>query len=254
MRIVTALATVLVLAVASACGGDGRAAPSDRSAGDRAGAGGAAAAAAEEGRPSGQESPLRSPESEAMNARAPDVFRAVLHTTEGPVTVEVRRDWAPRGADRFYNLARHGFFEDARFFRVIEGFVAQFGLSGRPELDRLWRRHPIPDDSVRRSNERGTLTFASAGEDTRTTQLFVNLADNERLDGMGFAPIGRVVDGMAAVDSLYAGYGDGPPRGNGPSQQEILERGNEYLEAEFPELDRIESVEVREGAGESGEG
>lgn len=238
MRTVAPLTLVLLTAL-SACGGEGEAASSDR--GDVPESDRQEAPESSDG----QESPLFAPESEAMNARAPEVYRVVLGTTEGPVTVEVHRDWAPRGADRFYNLARHGFFEGARFFRVIEGFVAQFGLSGRPDLDRLWRDHPIPDDSVRRSNVRGTLTFASAGEDTRTTQLFVNLADNDRLDGMGFAPIGRVVEGMSVVDSLHAGYGDGPPRGNGPSQATILERGNEYLEEEFPNLDHVESVEVR---------
>lgn len=206
---------------------------------------------------SGEESPeasdsaeadtLLHPESEAMNRRAPDVYRVVFGTSEGPVTVEVRRSWAPRGADRLYNLARHGFFEGGRFFRVVEGFVAQFGLSGRPEVDRTWRAQPIPDDSVRRSNTRGTLTFASAGEDTRTTQLFINLADNGRLDGMGFAPVGEVVGGMSNVDSLYAGYGDAPPRGQGPSQGRILEEGNAYLASEYPELDSIQDVRVAEG-------
>ncbi len=249
MRAAALLPLVLLLTAVAACGGgdvsadDARGSAAEAAPARASGADGAGEAAA-------QETPLLSPESEAMNARAPDVFRATLRTTEGPVTVEVHRSWAPRGADRFYNLARHGFFEGARFFRVIDGFVAQFGLSGRPELDRLWRNHPIPDDSVRRSNERGTLTFASAGEDTRTTQLFINLGDNARLDGMGFAPIGRVVEGMSAVDSLYAGYGDGPPRGSGPAQGTILERGNEYLETEFPRLDHIESVEVREGPDE----
>jgi peptidyl-prolyl cis-trans isomerase A (cyclophilin A) len=183
-----------------------------------------------------------------MTAEAPDVFRVRFRTTEGPFTVEVRRSWAPRGADRFYNLARHGFYDGTRFFRVIEGFVAQFGLSGDPELDALWRRHPIADDSVRQSNERGTLTFASAGEDTRTTQLFVNLRDNARLDGMGFAPVGRVVEGMEVVDALYAGYGEGAPRGAGPSQRRIVSEGNEYLENEFPKLDYIEETEVLEGS------
>lgn len=191
--------------------------------------------------------PLLHPESEAMSQRAPDVYRVVFETSEGPVTVEVHRSWAPRGADRLYNLARHGFFEGGRFFRVLEGFVAQFGLSGRPEVDRAWRGRPIRDDSVRRSNVRGTLTFASAGEDTRTTQLFINLADNGRLDGMGFAPVGEVVQGMSSVDSLYAGYGEGAPRGEGPSQARILEEGNAYLAREFPELDSIRSVRVQEG-------
>lgn len=212
-----------LLLAAAACGGgtDGDAEPSD--------------------------DPLLRPDSEAMNRRAPDVYRVVMVTSQGPVTVEVRRSRAPRGADRLYNLARHGFFEGARFFRVVEGFVAQFGLSGRPEVDRAWRAHPIPDDSVRRSNARGTLTFASAGEDTRTTQLFFNLADNGRLDGMGFAPVGRVVQGMSSVDSLYAGYGDGPPRGEGPEQARILEEGNAYLAEEYPEMDSILEIRVQDG-------
>lgn len=257
MRAAVLLPSVLLLlAAVSGCGG-GEAASADEAESGAAesaparttDADGAATAA-----DAGQESPLFAPESEAMTAQAPPVYRVVLHTSEGPITVRVRRSWAPRGADRFYHLARHGFFEGSRFFRVIEGFVAQFGLSGRPELDTLWRRHPIRDDSVRRSNERGTLTFASAGEDTRTTQLFFNLADNRRLDGMGFAPLGRVVEGLAVLDSLHAGYGDGPPRGDGPSQAAILERGNEYLDSEFPELDRIDSVEVRdEPAAEAGD-
>lgn len=190
--------------------------------------------------------PLLRPDSEQMNRRAPDVYRVVFVTSEGPVTVEVQRPWAPRGADRLYNLARHGFFEGGRFFRVVEGFVAQFGLSGRPEVDRTWRARPIPDDPVRRSNVRGTLTFASAGEDTRTTQLFFNLADNERLDGMGFAPVGEVVEGMSNVDSLHAGYGDAQPRGQGPVQGRILEEGSAYLATEYPELDSIREVRVEE--------
>lgn len=191
--------------------------------------------------------PLYRPESAAMTRRAPDVYRVRFATTEGDFTIQVRRAWAPRGADRLYNLARRGFYDDARFFRVIEGFVAQFGLSGRPELDALWRRHPIRDDSVAHSNERGTVTFASAGENTRTTQLFVNLTDNARLDDMGFAPVGRVVEGMEVVDSLYSGYGEGAPRGAGPSQRRILERGNSYLEEEFSKLDYIEDTSVMEG-------
>lgn len=218
-----------LLVLAAGCGGG-------------AGDGEASDAAASDG------DPLLRPDGEAMSRQAPDVFRVVFVTSEGPVTVEVHRSWAPRGADRLYNLARHGFFEGGRFFRVVEGFVAQFGLSGRPEVDSVWRGHPIRDDSVRRSNTRGTLTFASAGEDTRTTQLFFNLADNSRLDGMGFAPVGEVVQGMASVDSLYAGYGDAPPRGQGPSQARILEEGNAYLADEYPELDSIQDVRVLEGS------
>lgn len=194
--------------------------------------------------PDGEAGPLHRPGSEATSARAPEVYRVVFATTEGDFTVRVRREWAPRGADRFYNLARHGFYDGARFFRVVDGFVAQFGLSGEPRLDSLWRRHAIPDDPVRASNGRGTIAFASSGEDTRTTQLFVNLRDNSRLDALGFAPIGRVVEGMDVVDQLYAGYGEGAPRGAGPSQERIVREGNAYLEEEFPKLDYVEGTEV----------
>jgi peptidyl-prolyl cis-trans isomerase A (cyclophilin A) len=206
-----------------------------------------------EGEPSGDAAgPLHRPESEAMSRRAPDAYRVTFATTEGEFTVRVRREWAPRGADRLYNLTRHGFYDGARFFRVIDGFVAQFGLSGRPRLDRLWREHPIPDDPVRLSNERGTVSFASSGEDSRTTQLFVNLGDNTRLDSIGFAPVGRVVEGMEVVDALYAGYGEGAPRGAGPSQGRIVREGNAYLQEEFPKLDYIEATEVREEAAGDG--
>lgn len=191
------------------------------------------------------EDPLFHPASEAMQRTAPDTFRVRFATTAGSFTVEAYRSWAPRGADRFYNLARHGFYDGARFFRVIEGFVAQFGLSGRPRLDVTWRSARIEDDSVRQSNDRGTVSFASSGDDSRTTQLFVNLADNPRLDGMGFAPVGRVVEGMEVVDDLYAGYEEPP------SQPRIMREGNAFLDEAFPELDVIESVEVV-GADEEG--
>lgn len=249
-------AAIVAMAAMAACGrgeanggaGEDGATPGagDAAAAETAGPGDASPAA------DGQEGPLHRPESEAMNRRAPDVYRVELSTTEGVFTIEVRRAWAPRGADRFYNLARHGFYEDARFFRVLEGFVAQFGLSGEPGLDALWRQHPIEDDPVEYSNTRGTVSFASAGEDTRTTQVFVNLADNARLDDMGFAPIGEVVEGMDVVESLYAGYGEGAPRGSGPSQGRIVREGNSYLEQNFPKLDYIEEVAVREGAGGEG--
>lgn len=198
------------------------------------------------------EDPLFHPDSEAMQRTAPDTFRVRFGTTAGSFTVEAYRRWAPRGADRFYNLARHGFYEGARFFRVIEGFVAQFGLSGRPRLDLTWRSARIEDDSVRQSNDRGTLTFASSGDHSRTTQLFVNLTDNPRLDGMGFAPVGRVVEGMEVVDDLHTGYEEPP------SQPRIMREGNAFLDEAFPELDVIESVEVvgadGEGAADDGGG
>lgn len=235
-----------LLLAACGGGGNGDAAADTAAAGSEASARGAAEAGAGD--------PLLHPERPEASRRAPDVYRVRFETSEGPFTVEVHRSWAPRGADRLYNLVRLGFFDGSRFFRVLEGFVAQFGLSGRPEVDSAWRRHPIPDDSVRHSNVRGTLTFASAGEDTRTTQLFVNLADNPRLDGMGFAPVGEVVEGMEVVDGLYAGYGEGAPRGSGPSQARILREGNAYLEEEFPELDRVEEATVVEMPGRGGDG
>lgn len=243
-RLAPALA---VPALLLACGGtDGS------SAADTLGAGQAPSADAPGSTASARTDPLLRPGSDEATRRAPAVYRVEFVTNEGPFTVEVRRAWAPRGADRLYDLVRLDFFRGARFFRVLEGFVAQFGLSGRPAVDSAWRDHPIPDDSVRRTNARGTLTFASAGEDTRTTQLFVNLADNPRLDGMGFAPVGEVVEGMEVVDSLYAGYGEGAPRGDGPSQARTLREGNAYLERSFPELDYVEEARLVEAPEEGG--
>lgn len=171
--------------------------------------------------------------------RAPDRFRVRLVTSRGDVVIEVRRAWAPRGADRLHRLVAEGHFDGARFFRVVEGFVAQFGISGDPARTRAWRGRAIEDDPVVASNVRGAVAFAAAGPDSRTTQLFVNLRDNAGLDRMGFAPVGEVVEGMDAVDRLHAGYGEGPPRGRGPSQARIAAEGEAYLAREFPALDRI---------------
>jgi peptidyl-prolyl cis-trans isomerase A (cyclophilin A) len=181
-----------------------------------------------------------------MNERAPDVFRATFETSRGNFVVEARREWAPLGVDRFYNLVREGFYNDVRFFRVIEGFMAQFGISGRPEVAAAWHGARIPDDPVAASNTRGRISFATAGPGTRTTQLFINYADNSRLDGMGFSPIGQVVEGMDVVDALHAGYGEGAPRGRGPDQGRIQKEGNEYLTREFPDLDWIRRAEIVE--------
>lgn len=186
------------------------------------------------------------PDSPEMNRPAPDSFRVRFETSEGEFVVRVRREWAPHGADRFYNLVRHGFYDGVRFFRVLEGFVAQFGIHGDPEVAAAWRQATIPDDPVVASNERGTLSFATAGPDSRTTQLFINYRDNSQLDAMGFAPIGEVVEGMEVVDRLHAGYGEGAPRGEGPSQGRIQAEGNAYLEAAFPELDHVERAAVLE--------
>jgi peptidyl-prolyl cis-trans isomerase A (cyclophilin A) len=189
-------------------------------------------------------SPLLEPDAKALAAQAPDSFTVRFETTRGPFTVEFVRAWAPRGADRAYYLVRSGFYDGARFFRVLPGFVAQFGASGDPAVNKVWERRTFPDDSVKESNRRGTVAFATAGPNTRTTQLFVNLGGNARLDRLGFAPLGRVVDGMARVDSLYAGYGEGAPRGKGPDQDRLAAQGNAYLERDFPRLDWIRKAEV----------
>jgi peptidyl-prolyl cis-trans isomerase A (cyclophilin A) len=176
--------------------------------------------------------------------RAPARFRVSFETTKGPFVVEVHRDWAPKGADRFYNLARAGFFDDVRFFRVISGFMVQFGIHGDPEVAGAWRTAQIPDDPVAHSNKRGTITFATAGPNTRTTQVFINFRDNAGLDGQGFAPFGEVVEGMSVVDSLYAGYGEGRPSGAGPDQGRMQMEGNAYLQRDFSKLDSVKKARV----------
>jgi cyclophilin family peptidyl-prolyl cis-trans isomerase len=169
---------------------------------------------------------------------APPVFRVQLDTTRGPVLVEITRLDAPVGADQFYHLVKQGFFDGARFFRVVPGFVVQFGLPADPAANKSWAAG-IKDDPVRRTNARGTLVFAATSEpNSRTTQLFINLADNSRLDGMGFAPIGRVIRGLDAVESIYAGDGENPDQGR------IEAEGNAYLQKEFPHLDYIKSARV----------
>ena len=169
----------------------------------------------------------------AFNETAPATYVARFNTSQGLVRIEVTRAWAPLGADRFYNLVKNGYFSEVRFFRVLSGFVAQFGLHGSPSVNAAWRNQRINDDPVTQSNLRGTLTFATGGANTRTTQLFINLVDNARLDGQGFAPIGRVITGMDVVDLFYASYGERP------SQSRIQNEGNRYLNADFPRLDFV---------------
>jgi peptidyl-prolyl cis-trans isomerase A (cyclophilin A) len=176
--------------------------------------------------------------------RAPARFRVRFQTTKGPFVVEVTREWAPRGADRFYNLVRAGYYDEVAFFRVIEGFMVQFGIHGDPGVNAAWREARIPDDPVTQSNRRGMVTYAMAGPDTRTTQLFINFGDNKGLDSQGFAPFGAVVEGLAVVDSLYAGYGEGAPRGLGPDQGRTQAEGNAYLRSSFPKLDFVKSARV----------
>ncbi len=178
------------------------------------------------------------------DAASPDSFRVKFATTKGDFTVEVNRAWAPKGADRFYRLVSEGYFKDVRFFRVLPGFMAQFGLSGNPALNAKMDSLRIPDDPVTQSNKRGMLTFATAGPNTRSNQFFINYGDNASLDVQGFSPFGRVVDGMKAVDAVYSGYGEGAPSGAGPSQDSIVTKGNEYLRRAFPKLDYIKSATI----------
>ncbi len=179
-------------------------------------------------------------------AKAPPVYKVKMTTTKGDFVIEVHRDWAPNGADRFFNLVKSGFFSDVAFFRVIKGFMVQFGIHGDPKVASAWRDAHIADDPTgKQSNKRGTVTFATAGPGTRTSQLFINYADNGNLDSMGFAPIGKVLDGMKVVDALEGEYGEGAPQGRGPSQGRAQAEGNAYFKAQFPKLDYIKSATVQ---------
>ena len=180
----------------------------------------------------------------SLDEKAPDVYKVKFDTSKGSFVVEVHRDWAPNGADRFYNLVKNGFYNDARFFRVISDFMVQFGINGNPKISQVWQDANIPDDPVKQSNIRGMITFATAGPDTRTTQVFINFGDNAALDGQGFSPFGKVISGMDVVDSLYAGYGEGSPKGHGPNQGIVQRLGNAYLEKAFPQLDYIKTATI----------
>jgi peptidyl-prolyl cis-trans isomerase A (cyclophilin A) len=208
-------ATLLTLA---ACGGETRSPAAD--------------SATQVGMPSGND------------PTAPNVFLVRFETSKGPFVVEVHRDWAPRGADRFYHLVQRQYFDNVRFFRVVSSFMAQFGMHGDPRVNAAWEELSIQDDSVRESNRRGAITFANAGPNTRANQLFINTVNNRPLDEMGFAPFGRVVEGMATLDSLHADYGDAPPGGIGPDQTRIRAEGNAYLERDFPKLDFIRTARI----------
>ncbi len=176
--------------------------------------------------------------------RAPAQFRVAFETTKGRFVVEVTRAWAPQGADRFFSLVRAGYYDGVAFFRVIENFMVQFGIHGDPAVSAVWREARIPDDPVTQSNKRGMVTYATAGPGTRTTQLFINFRDNTGLDGQGFAPFGKVIEGLSVVDSLYSGYGEGAPRGMGPDQGRAQAEGNSYLKGSFPKLDFIKTARV----------
>ena len=177
---------------------------------------------------------------------APDVYRVKMETTAGDFIIEVHREWAPRGADRFYNLVKIGYFNDVAFFRVLAGFMAQAGFHGNPAVSKVWLSARIKDDPVKQSNYPGTVTFATGGPNTRSAQIFINYGDNSYLDDSGFAPFGKVVEGFESVKGLYSGYGEGEPNGKGPGQGKLYRLGNEYLKAEFPELDYIVRATVVE--------
>ncbi len=177
---------------------------------------------------------------------APAEFQVEFDTSAGKIVVDVHRDWAPKGADRFYNLIQEGFYDGCRFFRVVPGFVVQFGMHGDPAVQSKWHFARIPDDPVKQPNRRGTITFATSGPDSRTSQLFINLGDNQNLDAMGFAPFGEITEGMDVVDAITAEYGERPDQG------QILSRGNAYLKENFPSLDYIKTAKVvGEPAGEA---
>lgn len=176
--------------------------------------------------------------------KSPENFKVLFRTTKGDFTLEVTRAWAPLGADRFYSMVKAGYFTDIAFFRVISGFMAQFGIHGDPAVSAGWREANISDDTVKQSNRKGFVTFATAGPDTRTTQLFINYADNPRLDEMGFSPFGKVTEGMDVIESVYSGYGEGAPRGAGPDQGRVQKEGNAYLKKYFPRLDYITGASI----------
>lgn len=187
---------------------------------------------------------LHTPNADSLAQPAPDSFTVTFETGKGRIVIRAVRAWAPAGVDRFHYLATNRYYDRVKFFRNLPDFMAQFGIHGDPAINAVWTDRMIPDDSVAQSNQRGFVTFAMGGPNTRTTQLFINKRDNGRLDRMGFAPIGRVIEGMHVLDSLYTGYGEGPPAGGGPDQGRIQSEGNRYLTNFYPRLDSIISTRV----------
>jgi peptidyl-prolyl cis-trans isomerase A (cyclophilin A) len=179
----------------------------------------------------------------SLTAKAPETYQVKFTTTKGDFVVEVTRAWAPLGADRFYNLVKHGYFTDAAFFRNVPGFIVQFGLNADPAVNKVWQNANIKDDPGKQSNAPGTLTFATAGPNTRTTQLFINFGNNTFLDSQGFSPFGKVTSGMDVVKKLYSGYGERPDQGA------ITNQGKAYLDKNFPEIDMIKSATIVAPAG-----
>jgi len=220
-----------VIAFFLACGGGGGGNAGDGSAGGDGGEGSI---------PAGLVQPRRADET------APATYRALFETTEGEFSIQVHREWAPRAADRFYNLLRVGYYDSVYVHRVVPDRVAQFGIHPDPRINYVWQQAVIEDDPVRQANDRGTVSFAKSGPNSRTSQVFINLRDNPGLDDQGFAPFGEVREGMEVVDSLYSGYGDGPPRGEGPYPAQAAAEGNAYFEREFPQLDQILEARIDE--------
>ena len=222
---VQALGWSVALMLLAACGGDGGDAPPPAESTPPA--------------PEPATAPPPAPATPAVPA-TPESFRVQFETSKGNFVVQVDRAMAPNGADRFYQLVSEHFYDDVRFFRVISGFMAQFGIHGDPQVTARWRAQPIQDDPVAGSNTRGMVTFAMTGQpNSRTSQIFINLVDNVNLDASGFAPFGHVIEGMEIVDQLYSGYGEGAPRGSGPAQGQVVSQGNTYLERDFPLLDYV---------------
>ena len=186
----------------------------------------------------------------AALAEDAEVTLVKLETTKGDIYIEVHPDWAPRGSARFLELVKAGYYDGVKWFRVLDNFMAQTGMAGNPALNAQWKSKTISDDPVIKSNDRGYVTFATSGPNSRTTQIFINFKDNSFLDASGFTPFGKVVKGMDVVDSLYSGYGEGAPQGRGPSQMMIAQRGNEYLDDQFPKLDAIKKATIVKGVDE----
>ena len=183
---------------------------------------------------------------EAYIPPAPATYKVKFETTKGDFVLVIHRAWAAQGADRFWELIHRKFYDGQKFFRVRPGFIVQWGINGDPKVQMLWHNANIPDDPVKEQNTRGRITFATSGPSTRTTQVFINYEDNTRLDSQGFAPFGYVTEGMDVIERFYSGYGEGAPRGTGPDQDKIQQRGNAYLEAEFPRLDAIKTARIVE--------
>lgn len=187
-------------------------------------------------------SPLQDPQSPAARLTAPAAFRVKLETSKGDIVLKVIREWAPKGADRFYSLVMLSFYDGARFYRVLPKYIAQFGIHGDPKVSLRWHEAPIEDDPVKQKNLRGRLSFAKSGPRSRTTNVFINLKDSTGLDSDGFAPFAEVTEGMEVADLLFSGYGEGAPKGKGPGQKRLYEEGNAWLERDFKDLDYIKTA------------